>query len=84
LHTVEPWIGMLLQRLPSIYPQLRKATQENAQRDPGFQAGQRSSQTEVDPLSKSNVGVGVSIDEEVLGVLELALVVVEGARKGTA
>ena len=30
----------------------------------------------MDPLPKSNVGVGVSIDEELVRVLELALVVV--------
>ena len=36
LHTVEPWIGILLQGLLWIYAQLRKATQENAERDLGF------------------------------------------------
>jgi hypothetical protein len=36
LHTVEPWIRILLQRLLWIYAQLRKATQENAERDLGF------------------------------------------------
>jgi hypothetical protein len=39
LHTVEPWIGILLQRLLWIYAQLRKATQENAERDLRFQSG---------------------------------------------
>ena len=34
LHTVEPWIGILLQRLLWIYPQPGKATRENAERDP--------------------------------------------------
>ncbi len=38
LHTVEPWIGILLQRLLWIYAQLRKVTQENAERDLRFQA----------------------------------------------
>ena len=76
LHAVEPWIGILLQRLLSIYAQLRKATQENAERDLGFQTSQGSSQAEVDTFAKADVRIGVSIDKELVRVLELALVVV--------
>jgi hypothetical protein len=59
-----------------IYAQLRKATQENAERDLGFQTSQGGSQTEVDSLAKSDVGVGVSIEEKLARVLEPAVVMV--------
>src|SRR5215472_12425706 len=79
---VESGIEIALQRIRRIHAYLCVPAKQRGEGDPGLKASQRGAEAEVDALAKPDVGVGLPVYHEVVGLLELAFVAVGRQQPG--